>query len=173
MSRHRTSFTAVVAGVALVGSLLLAPGLPAAADEPDPDSEGVTISVEIAPLDCTWPPGKGPKPGKPGHAGRPGPPDAPCHPGNPDNHPGNPGNPGKPEKPEKPDKPGKPGKTDVASSSTADAAPAAPADAFVQGVVVAVVSALAGPHALLLAPVVASSLPSTGDLYDVQSKRAR
>lgn len=118
MTRRRSSFTALVAGLALVGATLLAPGLPAAAEEPDPESDGVTISVEIAPLDCTWPPGKRDKPGKPGkagrpsHAGQPGPPTDPCHPGNPDNHPGNPDKPGKPDKPEKPDKPGKPDNPD-------------------------------------------------------------
>ena len=51
MTRGRFALTAFVAGLALVGGTLLAPGLPAAADETDPDSEGVTISVEIAPLE--------------------------------------------------------------------------------------------------------------------------
>jgi hypothetical protein len=72
-----------IAGLTLAMGGLVAPASAATWLEPDPDSDEVTVSVTIGPLDCPSPPGnpRGPgKPGKPPHAGNP---DHPCHPGAP------------------------------------------------------------------------------------------
>ena len=79
----RRRLTGALAGLALLLSAIIAPVSFAAAQEPDRDPEGVSVSVEITPLACPRPPGKPGAPGRPPYV--PGPPSHPCHPGNPGN----------------------------------------------------------------------------------------